>query len=294
MKKNYILIATFVLFFFIGTNNMFSQFTQFKAKAGLQTALNQAKIDLKDPELYFLGTQAGTIKATVTIDNVFDISKGVATVWAYMFRSISKPDSQKFYGVAFALGSYIAQSIDPTLLNGKLPFTPVDALASQTWFDSDILAQDITKNADYQAFLIKYNDAKLQLAGLAIEPGVNIIYWIANISGAKSSMNCKVNTTTGETVCIDVTPVTDPVQSVFEIYPNPATSSAVISIPSDNNTFRIELYNTLGEKLTSISSDAIPQTNQVMLDLNSFADGLYYINYISGGINSVKPLIIKR
>ena len=295
MKKIYYKLAFVILCLFVLTNGLFSQFTQFKAKDGLQTALNQAKNDLKDPELFFLGTQTGTINGTVTIDNVFDISKGVSTVWAYMFRSISKPDSQKFYGVAFALGSYIAQSINPALLNGKLPFTPTTAIASQAWIDSDVLSQDITKNTEYKGFLLKNSDAKLQLAGLAVDPDSKSIIWAALISAKNGKLNCITDVTTGTTVCTEQSPVIEPVSTEFMVYPNPVTTSAVISLPSfPINSFRIDLYNIMGEKLSTINSDGNQNATQFILDVNNFPDGLYYISYTSNGKNVVKPMIIKK
>jgi len=295
MKNNYTLFATFILCFFIFTNGLFSQYSPIKAKAGIPTALDSVKKYIKDPELFFLGTETGNFKAgSFTIPNTFDITKGTAVVWVYMYRSISKPDSVKFFGVVFALGTYIGGSVDPSMLNGKLPFTPVDAIANQTWIDSDVMSLDITNNNDYKAYLLKYSDTKLQLAGLAVDPNLKGIYWVVKFSSKDGYLNCSTNVATGETVCMSETPVIDPLTSEFMIYPNPVSSMAVISIPTVHNNYRIELYNTLGEKLISVNAEENSNSSRMILDLSGFTDGVYFLNYISNGINLVKPIIIKK
>lgn len=85
----------------------------------------------------------------------------------------------------------------------------------------------------------------------------------------------------------EVAGINDPVQEVYNIYPNPMTDKIIIGNMTDVN--RIEIYNVSGQLVKSIVfTDAIEQTQISTEDLNS---GMYIMTIFAGNSTSSTKLL---
>jgi hypothetical protein len=65
----------------------------------------------------------------------------------------------------------------------------------------------------------------------------------------------------------------------FEIYPNPVTNAANVTLYADNaKTYTIEIFNTTGQRLKSFQIEAQAGRNEIKLPLADLAKGMYLMN----------------
>ena len=77
----------------------------------------------------------------------------------------------------------------------------------------------------------------------------------------------------------------------FSIYPNPANTSATIDlIAFTGHSVNIELYNSTGQKVKSISS---VKSNQYIINRDNLTTGIYFMNVISDGKVFSKKIIFE-
>lgn len=269
--------------------------TAFKAKDGLATATTEATKALGDPELFFLGTITGQIQG-VPITISYDMKKGTSNIWAYMFRSKSKPDSTKLYAVMKIIIVYQAIEVPASSISDKLPFTPTTSLGGVSWMDSDKLSTNISSNTDYIDFVKNNSDANLQLAGLGMEPTSGMPYWGAVFQAAKGSLNCIVEAVTGLTQCMaGINAVDDISLSKSVVFPNPASSYVKLNLGNEaSNYSKVELVNSYGAVINSFSSSIIDANNTITLGVNELSVGLYYFRLSGNHGCSTYPFVINR
>ena len=79
----------------------------------------------------------------------------------------------------------------------------------------------------------------------------------------------------------------------ISIFPNPAKDNVNMLINSQSNEkINIEVYNNLGKVVYSTEQNVSTGANTIILSLDNLLAGLYYINTIVNGENTLKPLNI--
>ena len=95
----------------------------------------------------------------------------------------------------------------------------------------------------------------------------------------------------------DAVSVTDGKESVFSVYPNPALSGGNIVMTLNSNDFtevRIELFNNLGQKVSSlIDSKIIAGENSFGLTLPNLSSGVYLLKAKYNNVEKIANIIIQ-
>lgn len=73
------------------------------------------------------------------------------------------------------------------------------------------------------------------------------------------------------------------VLEAFSLYPNPATSQAIITLPQNLNLKCVNIYNAIGQKIETINSTSI--------NISALAKGIYYIEVVTNQGKATKKLI---
>ncbi|MBL4755354.1 MAG: T9SS type A sorting domain-containing protein [Flavobacteriales bacterium] len=80
-------------------------------------------------------------------------------------------------------------------------------------------------------------------------------------------------------------------QTEANIYPNPTSSQAFIQLKGWNKSVSITLHNAIGEMLEHKEVSVGPGNDLVELDLNSYPEGLYFIQIDSGTRTETKRIM---
>jgi len=82
---------------------------------------------------------------------------------------------------------------------------------------------------------------------------------------------------------------------IKSIYPNPANDQINIELNIiGNETAEISIVNTLGKTLISKNYNTLVGLNNIKLDLENFAEGIYFVKIVIGNKSYMKPIIIKH
>jgi len=81
-----------------------------------------------------------------------------------------------------------------------------------------------------------------------------------------------------------------PEVSVFSIYPNPSSNAAIIQLSDNSKTVELILLNSIGEKIFNTEI----RTKEYKLETSDLAEGVYFIEIVSEGMITTKPLIIQH
>lgn len=76
------------------------------------------------------------------------------------------------------------------------------------------------------------------------------------------------------------------------IYPNPAIETAYINAPINGQNFTIEIYNSIGNILDSITIESSP--NIASLNLSKYSSGVYFVKVQINGRSEFRKLIISK
>lgn len=78
------------------------------------------------------------------------------------------------------------------------------------------------------------------------------------------------------------------------MYPNPASSTVFIAFSKVNtNPTSISVYNSLGQRLVSISEGEMAGKSKAVLDVSNLATGIYFVRIDSGSQTATKKLIVE-
>lgn len=78
------------------------------------------------------------------------------------------------------------------------------------------------------------------------------------------------------------------------VYPNPAKNNATLNINLENKAkVQIDVMNTVGQVVRSISTDAQIGENSINIELSGLASGIYLVNVKANNASSTKKLIIE-
>lgn len=83
-------------------------------------------------------------------------------------------------------------------------------------------------------------------------------------------------------------------ESVSELYPNPANSNVSINVNlKHEGEVKINIHNTLGSVIYSGTQKCNPGKNKVSLDCSNYNAGMYFITVMSGDSKITKRLIVR-
>lgn len=295
MKK----IAVILLFISFFSSSYAQQ--QFKAKDGI-SASTKAAADggIKSPELVLIATSSEQLEGLpITIS--FDLSKGTANAWLYLYRSAVDKDSVRLIAVTKILNNYIPLPIPITGGGNLFPFRMDTTLNNGSWFDSDIMAQKIRENSIFQDYSETNKDFKLMLTYISINPLPepkelqDKAIWgiILNSSGGR--LSCLVHGETGEVFCQQfISGIDSDNKHSLSIINNPASDYLYLNIPlelqNENNHFLI--YNSNGALIKKFSHPNPGISELIYIPLNNFGNGVYFITYLNSNYKINLPFIV--
>ncbi len=112
----------------------------------------------------------------------------------------------------------------------------------------------------------------------------------------KDSRNCtsaKANVRVGCLARLDGG-VDEEISSTFNIYPNPANDHLTIDFSSDNaENYSLHLMDMIGQTIISDNKTSVVGDNQIQLNLNGLAKGIYILNIQKGDANMIKKIIVQ-
>jgi hypothetical protein len=88
--------------------------------------------------------------------------------------------------------------------------------------------------------------------------------------------------------CTGIAPV--PGSMSFGIYPNPASGQVTVDLHDRYEGATVSLRNMLGQVLTTRTATG----TQLTLDINAYADGIYFVEVSKGGVSATRKLVISR
>ena len=178
---------------------------------------------------------------------------------------------------------------------------PTGQFMQQTKDGGCIIVGSITTSENTDIYLIKTdssgksncNEEPFLMSSISKTPASETMTMlIASFSSATSSFSCYVNSpsTLATTICstVGITQLSDNSASV-NIYPNPASDRINIEINNQNDSYTLEILNTIGQVV--LSKQINNSVEQV--DLSGQAAGVYFVKLQSVN-NSVVRKIIKQ
>lgn len=118
--------------------------------------------------------------------------------------------------------------------------------------------------------------------------GENVQFRLVNINGYGNS------TYVDNISVVGVLGTNDEIFNNVTMYPNPASSEVFINLnTSVQNDVSIELYNSLGQKLQTISESEMIGKTQGVLNVSEYATGIYFVKIKSGRVTATKKLIVQ-
>lgn len=297
-------MKSFIFFFLLilTFSTVFSQ-QQFKAKEGIAASTKAASDGgLQSPELMLIATTSEQLEG-IPISISFDISRGTASAWLYLYRSAKQTDSVKLIAVTKILNTYIPLTIPFSGGSNLFPYRSDTTLKDATWFDSDIMAQKIRENSTFQDFAAKNKDFKLTLTYISINPLPEPValkdkaIWGIILNSNSARLSCLVHGETGEVFCQQVpTDVAMEESNQIKILNNPASENLYISFPielqSDLNQFSI--FNSSGALVKQFKNLNPAVSNLIFVPIADMGSGIYFLIFNSGNLIINLPFVVLR
>ncbi|MCX7736172.1 MAG: T9SS type A sorting domain-containing protein [Candidatus Kapabacteria bacterium] len=289
-----------ILIFIAFLTSAYSQ-QQFKAKDGISASTKAASDGgLNSPELVLIATTSEQMEG-IPITISFDLSKGTATAWFYLYRSAIDKDSLKLIAVTKILNTYLPITLPLTGMGNLIIFRRDTNLYNAVWFDSDVMAQKIKENSVFQEYSTSNKDFKLTVAYVTISPLpepedlLNKAIWVVAFNSSGGRLSCLVNGETGEVFCQQIaTDVASEEINSFKVLNNPASENLYLSIPlinqSDNSQFLI--FNSNGSLIKKFNLINSGISELISLSISSFDNGVYFLKYINGQSIFTAPFIV--
>jgi len=276
---------------------------QFKAKDGIAASTKSAADGgLKSPELVLIATSSEQLEGLpVTIS--FDMAKGTANAWLYLYRSAVDVDSLKLFAVTKILNTYIPLPIPISNPGNLFPFRMDTTLNNATWFDSDIMAQKIRDNSTFQDFSTNNKDYKLMLAYISINPLpepaelMNKAIWgiIFNSSGGR--LSCLVNGETGEVYCqqFPTSVISEELNSI-RLLNNPVSDILYLRVPVEyqNERSQFLIYTSNGSLIKKFINPNPKVSDLIYLPINNLESGVYFLNFVNDTKTFNIPFVVLK
>lgn len=117
-------------------------------------------------------------------------------------------------------------------------------------------------------------------------PGATDYYYVASGSGDYNVVATDANGCEVEAAIFDViAAIMDGEESQpFSFFPNPVTDNCAVTLSKSmlSSDIEVSVYNTLGKKVLSVNSEVKDNNREIKLDLQSLANGLYWIELKAG------------
>ncbi len=297
MKNLFVLLFISIIF-----SSAYAQ-QQFKAKDGISASTKAASdAGLKSPELVLIATSSEQFEG-LPINISFDISKGTASAWLYLYRSAVDVDSVKLIAVTKILNNYIPLPLPISGAGNLFPFRMDTTLNNAKWFDSDVMAQKIRENSTFQDFSSSNKDYKLTLAYISINPIPEPIelkdkaIWGIMFNSTGGRLSCLVHGETGEVFCQQfTTDVNSEITQSVKILNNPTVNDLFVQIPveyqDDKSNFLI--YSSNGSLIKKFSYPNAGVSDLIYIPLNNLESGVYFLNYFNSNQVFNLPFIILK
>ncbi len=276
-----------------------AQLTQpYTAKEGEQVTRNKAAETLTNPELFLIATIAGQFEG-IPIELDFDEETGEATAWIYMYEgSIDGNDTSLTYVALKTVLGISALEINMGEY-GTIPFNPETGIDDVEWIDSDKMMEAVKNNSNYKDFLDVFPETEFTMGTLLNEPVQDATLWFVVFMNKDSTrLTCMVDAVTSETVCramqTDVKVKTE--TASMNIYPNPVSELAVLSIPLEyiDDSANLKIFDANGNLILERTNLDISSDGQIALGLGDFPQGVYNLLYLTKGkILSTKFVVVK-
>lgn len=296
LKKNIMkTFSTILVCLIISLNSIYRvnaiELDSYTAKDGYPSALDFVRNNLgfNLPELLAIGTAKAEIDFGGTTNEIgMDMTNGESKGWSYAFIDRQNGDTA-IVGVGKFLGFYQAQDISDQIPE-FFPNSDSKKLVDN-YINSNVLVDEISKNTNYQNYIIANPTATPNLVTLMNNydnPSLkqDYPYWTTYF-GDLNNFICYTDAITGETMC-DVLSTVKTFKSVANSFaPNPANNSIKLNIT--DNPASIYLIDIFGNKVYETKS-----TNIVNIDLTNLASGNYTIVYEYKNRIETEKLIIKK
>lgn len=273
-----------------------------------------------------VGTTAWTTKTSTSASYAVVGTLTAGTTYEYRVRAVcgtvnSAYTSKSTFTTLSASGCTGTDNYEPN--NSKAAATPVainfDAyplISSAS--DLDFLSFTTTNGApkfkvtmdglpaDYD--IILYNSAGTQIANSSLagttaeqiinnaSTGSSYKVKIFGYNGVYNSSLCyHLKITTSATAFREESILNASEKSTVAIFPNPSQGNLTITLESDDNqTSTIDVVDLMGRNVLHLVKDVTEGSNTIALDLNSFADGIYFVKTNTNGDISSNKIVLKK
>lgn len=247
----------------------------------------------------------------------FDLSNGKSAFWMYMYYSSERAKGAVVTMLQILPGVFtgFAGLVDSTAPDYNDTMRINTALA---YANSDMMAQQIRGNAQFQAYTTQRPQTALQLAVLSkagdipveeVPPGypVNEPSWISifvDKADSTQSMVCVVSAASGQSMCVDVNAVGS-VESpealrhgFIAVSPNPTAGHAMVTVTAPDNGralagTQVGIYDATGRMVLDLSdSFAQHDYQRAEFDAATLPAGGYFCRANGAGWNSVIGVVI--
>jgi hypothetical protein len=287
MKKNIIFITiSFLLIFDLAFAQL--EFKPLLAKDGYSLAVKKAEeAGFTNPLLIIIGSTTGDYQVgSFKINLKFDDETGKATLWAYIFVSMAKPDSVKAIAVIsspFPLGEkYLAVEVTPDQLK-NFPIPGNIPILTDKWIDSGEMMGMLNNDKGFKEFRKSCNSMRLKMIGLGIYedkpiPDKSKPYWGALFGNDNIENHYFVDALNGKV--IDTKTLGNNNYNIefrgISLFPNPAVERINIAAGFEiNNNYTIVLFNNLGTRINSSNYTNYIDNGNVVLGIKDLISGVY-------------------
>ena len=287
------LFIIIILSLLLAENLQSQSFLQnFKASEGLpkaQTAASDA--NLPNPELIMVFTANQTFNYQGTeIKITFDITKGTANAWIYVYRSRDNHQLLKVFGVyKVILLGFMSTEVDPSQIIGTgLPVNP-EGVIPGGWKDSDAAAAVFRNDQDFMTFYNAHTNPELFVFTLFVNDAYNYIpknqlYWGMSIIDKGNEKSCATHAFNLDFTCGTIFSVDESNTEItaLELYPNPAHDNIMITGFSGKCLItKLEILNLSGEKVKELLPDN-SSTGIINADIKVLESGTYILRIFTG------------
>lgn len=195
----------------------------------------------------------------IPITLAFDLEDGTAPLWIYAVSGEKDGQDSLFFLPIVQVPFLGFQVIN--IQQVPLPQLPVDITEplDSGWIDSDIMLQYLNQDGVYQLFRQAYPDSLPDLVWIAktVVPIPRTswnLQWVG--SDLATSLWCRVDALTGETVCVSIPISTIPQweeQKPVSIYPNPAHDLLIVRVSQRSaGSVHFSLFTAIGQQVQNL------------------------------------------
>ncbi len=307
MKNFYLILIAIMAFTFTAK----AQFSPYLADGYLEEARDKAAESISDPYLVSIATINGTIEGLefggelIPLEFILEgDDKGKGSAWAYTFMAEESDPVVILVGDLGPLGLQKFNTedlgVDTGLLTG---YASDNSLDDTEWINSDEMVNYLLASQEYQDYMSANENGAPRGVSLGYaEYGIletDKPYWFVLMTVEEEQGGVIQAESDSLLIVIDaedgsITDVEDDDRAIgnLEIYPNPASSQAIISVPSYFSLDGAEV--TMFDINGGVVDSFVPKTRKLELNLNEYVPGVYYVRIQSKEGTLTKPIVINK